>query len=94
MSHIESNILQNNLYSEIKVEFLRIVCSTLCLSDFITKVQELIEHMKLFIIISSSVKFPTILYFITCVFVSVSGEYVRVYVYLSVWVHIFHFQFD
>ena len=61
MPHIESNILQNNLYSAIKVEFLRIVCSTLCFSDFITKVQELIEHMKLFKnSIRSSAKFPTI----------------------------------
>ena len=62
MPHVESNILRNNLYLAIKVEFLRIVCSTLCLSDFITKVQDLIEHMKLFKnSISSSAKFPAIL---------------------------------
>ena len=60
MPHIESNIPQNDSYSAIKVEFLRTVCSTLYLSDFISKVQELIEHMKLFKnSISSSAKFPT-----------------------------------
>ena len=48
MPHTERKILQNNLYSAIKVEFLKTACSTVCLSDFITKIRELIEHMKLF----------------------------------------------
>ena len=48
MSHTERNILSNNLYSATKAESLKIACSTVCLSDFITKIRELIEHMKLF----------------------------------------------
>ena len=38
MHHVESNILQNNFYSAIKVEFLPIASSTLCVSGFITKI--------------------------------------------------------
>ena len=38
MHHVESNILQNNFYSAIKVEFLPIASSTLCVSGFINKI--------------------------------------------------------
>ena len=44
--HIETNIPQNNFYSAIIGEFLRIARSTLCLWDFITKAKVLLEHMK------------------------------------------------
>ena len=43
MPHIESNIPQN---SAIKVEFLRIIRSNLCLRDLIPKDKELLERMK------------------------------------------------
>ena len=46
MPHIESNILQTIFYSKVKLEFLRIACSTLCLRDFIPKAKELLERMK------------------------------------------------
>ena len=38
--HIESNIPQNNFYSTIKSEFLKLSCSTLCLWDLRAKVQK------------------------------------------------------
>ena len=44
MPHIESNISRNILYSAIKSELLRIVCSSLCLRDFVPKSEELLER--------------------------------------------------
>ena len=46
MPHLESNIPQDIFYSTIKVEFLTISCSTLCLRGFISKAKELLEHIK------------------------------------------------
>ena len=46
MPHIESNIPQINIYLTIKGEFLRLICSTLCLRDFISMARVLLERMK------------------------------------------------
>ena len=44
--HIDSNILQNIFYSEIKRGFIKHVRSTLFLDDFIWKNQELLNRMQ------------------------------------------------
>ena len=46
MSHIDNNIQQIIIYSAIKGKFLRIVCWTLCLHNFITKAKYLLKRIK------------------------------------------------
>ena len=46
MSHIKSNIPQNSFYSAIKGDFLRNTYSTLCLTVFVRKVKQSLQHMK------------------------------------------------
>ena len=46
MPRIDSNILQNIFYSEIKRGFIKHVRSTLFLDDFIWKNQELLNRME------------------------------------------------
>ena len=46
MPHIDSNMSQNIFYSLVKGEFLRVVCSTLCLNNFIAKAKELLKDLQ------------------------------------------------
>ena len=46
MPYIKNNVPQNFFYSANKGKFLRIVCSTLCLKDFIPKAKKVKERIK------------------------------------------------